>query len=78
MGRSLKSAKLRSEQISLRLFLCMVVIISSILYISIPLIIQSHQEYIKTNQVLTEITSLRALVKTANKISREQIGRAHV
>ena len=72
MGRSLKSAKLRSEQISLRLFLCMVVIISSILYISIPLIIQSYQEYIKTNQVLTEITSLRALVKTANKISRER------
>ena len=38
----------------------MVVIILSILYISIPLIIQSHQEYIKTQQVLTEITSLRA------------------
>lgn len=41
-------------------FACMVVIILSILYISIPLIIQSHQEYIKTQQVLTEITSLRA------------------
>ena len=53
-------------------FACMVVIILSILYISIPLIIQSHQEYIKTQQVLTEITSLRALVKTANKISRER------
>lgn len=52
-------------------FACMVVIILSILYISIPLIILSDQEYIKTQQVLTEMTSLRALVKTANKISRE-------
>ena len=53
-------------------FACMVVIILSILYISIPLIILSDQEYIKTQQVLTEITSLHALVKTANKISRER------
>ncbi|WHP04731.1 GGDEF domain-containing protein [Acinetobacter corruptisaponis] len=74
MERKLKNEKLRSEQISLRLFACMVVIILSILYISIPLIIHSDQEYIKTQQVLTEMTSLRALVKTANKISRE---RAH-
>ena len=53
-------------------FACMVVIILSILYISIPLIIHSDQEYIKTQQVLTEMTSLRALVKTDNKISRER------
>ena len=53
-------------------FACMVVIILSILYISIPLIILSDQEYIKTQQVLTEMTSLRALVKTDNKISRER------
>ena len=53
-------------------FACMVVIILSILYISIPLIIHSDQEYIKTQQVLTEMTSLHALVKTANKISRER------
>lgn len=72
MERKLKNEKLRSEQISLRLFACMVVIILSILYISIPLIIHSYQEYIKTQQVLTEITSLRALVKTANKLSRER------
>lgn len=72
MERSLKRVKLRSEQISLRLFSCMVVIIFSILYISIPLIIHSYQDYIKTQQVLSEITSLRALVKTANKISRER------
>ncbi|MCY6412505.1 GGDEF domain-containing protein [Acinetobacter sp. VNH17] len=72
MERKLKNEKLRSEQISLRLFACMVVIILSILYISIPLIIHSDQEYIKTQQVLTEMTSLRALVKTANKISRER------
>jgi diguanylate cyclase (GGDEF)-like protein len=50
-------------------FACMVVIILSILYISIPLIIQSHQEYIKTQQVLTEITSLRA---PSNKLMSSQ------
>ncbi|ESK55425.1 hypothetical protein F990_01886 [Acinetobacter tjernbergiae DSM 14971 = CIP 107465] len=70
--RSLKHTKLRSEQISLRLFSCMVVIIFSILYISIPLIIHSYQEYVKTNQAVTEIISLRALVKTANQISKER------
>ncbi|MBH2000682.1 MAG: GGDEF domain-containing protein [Moraxellaceae bacterium] len=50
----------------------MVVIIFSILYISIPLIIHSYQEYVKTNQAVTEIISLRALVKTANQISKER------
>ncbi|ENX33047.1 hypothetical protein F889_02978 [Acinetobacter colistiniresistens] len=72
MGRKLKSSKLRSEQISRRLFFCMIAIIFSIFYLSIPLIINSYQEYIKSEQTLTEITSLRALVKTANKISRER------
>ncbi|MCH7308115.1 GGDEF domain-containing protein [Acinetobacter sp. NIPH 1852] len=72
MGRNLRRVKLRSEQISLRLFVCMAIIILSILYISIPLILNSFQEYNKTNQVLSEITSLRALVQTANKISRER------
>ncbi|MGG2096857.1 GGDEF domain-containing protein [Acinetobacter haemolyticus] len=72
MGRDLKNSKLRSEQISLRLFSCMAVIILSILYISIPLIIRSCQEYTETKQVLTDTTSLRALVKTVNKISRER------
>lgn len=50
----------------------MAIIILSILYISIPLILNSYKEYNKTNQVLNEITSLRTLVKTANKISRER------
>ncbi|WP_333975936.1 GGDEF domain-containing protein [Acinetobacter colistiniresistens] len=72
MGRKLKSSKLRSEQISRRLFFCMIAIIFSIFYLSLPLIINSYQEYIKSEQTLTEITSLRALVKTANKISRER------
>ncbi|ENX38335.1 GGDEF domain-containing protein [Acinetobacter sp. NIPH 2100] len=72
MGRKLKSSKLRSEQISRRLFFCMIAIIFSISYLSIPLIINSYQEYIKSDQTLTEITCLRALVKTANKISRER------
>ncbi|OEY96672.1 diguanylate cyclase [Acinetobacter proteolyticus] len=72
MGRKLKSSKLRSEQISRRLFFCMIVIIFSIFYLSIPLIINSYQEYIKSDQTLTEITCLRALVKTSNKISRER------
>jgi len=69
MGRKLKSSKLRSEQISRRLFFCMIVIIFSIFYLSIPLIINSYQEYIKSDQTLTEITCLRALVKTSNKAS---------
>ncbi|WP_445404193.1 GGDEF domain-containing protein [Acinetobacter vivianii] len=72
MGQHLKSSKLRSEQISRRLFLCMLIIIFSISYLSIPLIINSYQEYIRTNQTLTEIISLRSLVKTANKISKER------
>ncbi|MCU4391330.1 GGDEF domain-containing protein [Acinetobacter courvalinii] len=72
MGQHLKSSKLRSEQISRRLFLCMLVIIFSITYLSIPLIINSYQEYIRTNKTLIEIISLRSLVKTANKISRER------
>lgn len=72
MARNSKSTKLRSEQISLRLFSCMVVIILSILYISIPLIIKSYQDYVRTNQVLTEMTSLRALVKISNSVSRER------
>ncbi|MDO3664129.1 GGDEF domain-containing protein [Acinetobacter higginsii] len=72
MGRELKSSKLRSEQISRRLFFCMIVIIFSIFYLSIPLIINSYQEYIKSEQTLNEITCLRTLVKTANKISRER------
>jgi len=72
MGQHSKSSKLRSEQISRRLFLCMLVIIFSISYLSIPLIINSYQEYIRTNQTLTEIISLRSLVKTANKISKER------
>lgn len=72
MGQHLKSSKLRSEQISRRLFLCMLVIIFSISYLSIPLIINSYQEYIRTTQTLTEIISLRSLVKTANKISKER------
>jgi len=50
----------------------MLVIIFSISYLSIPLIINSYQEYIRTNQTLTEIISLRSLVKTANKISKER------
>ncbi len=72
MQRNIKNSTLRSEQISRRLFLCMLVIIFSISYLSIPLIINSYQEYIRTNQTLTEIVSLRSLVKTANKISRER------
>ncbi|MCH7335740.1 GGDEF domain-containing protein [Acinetobacter sp. NIPH 2699] len=72
MGGDLKNSKLRSEHISRRLFLCMLVIIFSISYLSIPLIINSYQEYIRTKQTLAEIISLRTLVKTVNKISRER------
>lgn len=72
MGRSLKYTKLRSGHTSRRLFFCMVIIIVSILYISIPLIIHTYHEYVKTKQALTEIIGLRTLVKTANQISKER------
>lgn len=63
---------LRSEHISNRLFLFMLVIILSLLFMAIPLIVGSYQDYIKTRQALAEIKSLRAVADIAYKISKER------
>ncbi|WP_420936849.1 hypothetical protein, partial [Acinetobacter baumannii] len=41
---------LRSEHISNRLFFFMLVIILSLLFMAVPLIVSSYQEYLKTKQ----------------------------
>lgn len=61
-----------STNISKRLLFSMLVIIVSLLFISIPLIYNNYQAYIKTNRSLTELNVLQALAETANKISRER------
>lgn len=63
---------LRSEHISNRLFFFMLVIILSLLFMAIPLIVGSYQDYIKTRQALAEIKSLRAVADIAYKISKER------
>ncbi|WP_445117124.1 GGDEF domain-containing protein [Acinetobacter sp. WZC-1] len=63
---------LHTEQISKRLFLFMSLIIISLLCISVPLIVSSYQQYVKTKQALIDIQSLRVFAETSNKISRER------
>ena len=72
MGRTEPMYKLRSEQISQRLYLSMIIIIFSLLFLSIPLIISSYQSYQKADRALTEISALRAVADLANKVSRER------
>ncbi|MFI7968617.1 hypothetical protein ACFMKD_32205, partial [Acinetobacter baumannii] len=43
---------LRSEHISNRLFFFMLVIILSLLFMAVPLIVGSYQDYIKNRQAL--------------------------
>ncbi|MFW1922127.1 GGDEF domain-containing protein [Acinetobacter geminorum] len=63
---------LRSEHISNRLFFFMLVIILSLLFMAVPLILGSYQDYIKTRQALVEIKSLRAVADIAYKVSKER------
>lgn len=63
---------LRSEHISNRLFFFMLVIILSLLFMAVPLIVGSYQDYIKTGQALAEIKSLRAVADIAYKVSKER------
>jgi len=72
VGRTESMYKLRSEQISQRLYLSMIIIIFSLLFLSIPLIISSYQSYQKADRALTEISALRAVADLANKVSRER------
>ena len=64
--------KLRSGHISQRLFLSMIIIIFSLLFLSVPLIVSSYQSYQKADRALTEISALRAVADLANKVSRER------
>ena len=65
-------ATLRAENISKRLLGAMLVIVLSLLFISVPLILKSHQNYQQAQLSLTEIQSLRAVAELSNKISRER------
>ncbi|AUX85941.1 hypothetical protein C3F34_07590 [Acinetobacter sp. ACNIH2] len=65
-------ARLRAENISQRLLGAMLVIVLSLLFISVPLIFKSHQNYQHAQLSLTEIQSLRAVAELSNKISRER------
>ena len=64
--------QLRSEYITRRLFWSMLVIIFSLLFICIPLTIDSYRTYKKTDLALTEISALRNMAELTNMISRER------
>ncbi len=64
--------QLRSEYITRRLFWSMLVIIFSLLFICIPLTIDSYHTYKKTDLALTEISALRNMAELTNMISRER------
>lgn len=64
--------KLRSKHIAQRLLLSMIIIIFSLLFLSVPLIISSYQNYQKADRALIEISALRAVADLANQVSRER------
>ncbi len=64
--------KIRSEYLSQKLYIAMSIIILSLCSLSIPLMVKSYRDYIKTNQALTEIQALQVVADLANKISRER------
>lgn len=61
-----------TEKITYRLSISMLVIILSLLAISIPLMITSYHDYIKTKNAVVEIQVLNTVADLANKISRER------
>ncbi|WP_180113649.1 diguanylate cyclase [Acinetobacter sp. YH12063] len=63
---------LRTEHISKRLQLAMLVIVLSIVFISVPLIVSSYQNYLKNAQALKEIQMLKMVADLTNQISRER------
>lgn len=64
--------QLRPKQIRTRLLILMSIIILTILFIAIPQIIQSYQQYNRSHQSLIDIETLRIFAETSNKISRER------
>lgn len=64
--------KSHSEQIGRRLFVFVMIIVLSILFICIPLIISHYRDYKKSQSALVEIENLRVMAALANRISRER------
>lgn len=64
--------ELRSEHLSKRLNLAMLIIVVSVLMLALPLIIQSYQCYQKNAVALSEMQSLKAVAELANLISSER------
>lgn len=60
------------EKMSQKLFFLMLIITASFLSISIPLILNSYQDYVKTENALSELRLLQSLAHTSNLISRER------
>lgn len=63
---------LRSEQISKHLYCAMSVIILCLLFICIPLIVNSTQSYFKAVRTSDELHALQEVAILANKISKER------
>ena len=63
---------LRTEHISRRLQIAMLVIVLSIVFISVPLIVSSYQNYVKSAEALKEIQMLKMVADLSNQISRER------
>lgn len=66
------SHRLHSENTKQRLFISMLIIILSILFISVPVTLKSYRSYQQSDVVLTEISVLRHVADLANEISRER------
>ncbi|CAM2985818.1 GGDEF domain-containing protein [Acinetobacter celticus] len=63
---------LRSEHISHRLWLAMLIIVFSVVLMSLPLILNNYRDYQKSSEVLLEIQSLKMVAELVNKVSRER------
>lgn len=63
---------LRSELISKRLNLAMLIIVACIFMLALPLIISSYKSYQKNVQSLTEIKTLKLVAELSNQISAER------
>ena len=63
---------LRSEHISHRLWLAMLIIVLSVVLMSLPLILNNYRDYQKSSEVLLEIQSLKMVAELVNKVSRER------
>lgn len=72
LGREIVMNALRSEHISNRLWLAMLIIVLSVVLMSLPLILSNYDRYQKSSEALLEIQSLKMMAELANKVSRER------